>query len=226
MGHTSRFLARALLVLSAFTSAAAAQRQGQIEATPVIGVYLPAATLMEIVDPGSGVGVKLEQQSALALGGRIGYWLTSRVALEGAVTYIPGDIKLTILGTSTPPPTQVEGSQVLDVSARVRYRWPAGRVVVHLLGGVGMVSRFGNLWDLFAQSGIRLTGRQDAAAVLAAGVAAPICSGLDVRVELEDYLHQAKFTVRDGANPPEDTESRLQHDFRLSMGLAIPLGRP
>jgi len=215
----------ALLVLGVISSPVLSQRRGQLEATPQVGLYLPLATLVEVVDPGSGVGVTFEQQTALALGGRVGYWLSARVALEGTVMFVPGDIKLTILGAGTPPPTQAEGSRVLSLGARVRYQWPVGRVAVHLLGGVAAVSRYGNFWDLLEQSGLQVTGRTDVAGVVGAGIAVPVCSGFEFRVEVEDYLHSAKFTIADGVNPPENTDSRMQHDILLAVGLAIGLHR-
>ncbi len=225
MRPAATHVATVLLALGVVSSPVSAQRSGQLEATPQIGMYLPLATLVEVVDPGSGIGVKFEQQAALALGGRVGYWLSSRVALEGAVAFVPGDIKLTVLGAGTPPPTQVEGSRVLDLGVRLRYHWPVGRVAIQLLGGVAAVSRYGNFWDLLEQSGLQVTGRTDLAGVVGAGIAVPVCRGFEFRAEVEDYLHSAKFTIADGVNPPENTDSRMQHDILLAVGLAIGLHR-
>ena len=225
MRLTTRLIVMALLTLSGVSSLARAQRGGRVEAVPFIGFYVPVATLIEVVDPGSGVGVKFEQQAAFSFGGRIGYWVTPRVAVEGAAGYTASDVKLTILGTGTPA-VQSDGARVLGFSARARLRLRAGPAAFHLLGGVAVVSRYGSLWDLLAQSGIPVAGRTDVGALLGAGVAFPVCPGLEFRVEVEDYVHQAKFTVGGGANPPESTDARTQNDLVISTGLAIRLGRP
>lgn len=225
MRSVARVLVAACLAPMVLTSPAKAQQAGRIEVTPVVGLYLPVGTLIEVVDPGSGLGVKFEQQTAFTVGGRVAYWLSPQVALEGAVGYVPGDIKLTIVGTGqTPDPSQTEGGRVLAFSGRVRYRVAAGRPAFHVLGGVSVVSRYGNLWDLLQQNGITITGRTDVGAVLGVSLSLPVSPGFDFRADIEDHVHQAKFTLDDGMNPPENTDSRWQNDLVLSVGLAIQLG--
>jgi hypothetical protein len=54
-------------------------------------------------------------------------------------------------------------------------------------------------------------------------VALPVGKGLALRIDVEDYIHQAKFKF-DLAGLQADTESQLQNDLVLSVGLAIQLG--
>lgn len=76
---------------------------------------------------------------------------------------------------------------------------------------------------MLEDQGITVGGRTDFGVVLGGGVTLPVGSGLALRFDLEDYIHQAKFTV-EVAGQSADTESQLQNDFVLSVGLAIQVG--
>jgi hypothetical protein len=51
----------------------------------------------------------------------------------------------------------------------------------------------------------------------------PVGKKLALRIDVEDYIHQAQFTM-DVQGTQQDTESQLQNDLVLSVGLAIQLG--
>jgi hypothetical protein len=49
-----------------------------------------------------------------------------------------------------------------------------------------------------------------------------VAAGESLAIDVEDYIHQAKFTL-DAQGARADTESQLQNDFVVSVGLAIRL---
>jgi hypothetical protein len=114
---------------------------------------------------------------------------------------------------------------VLAASARVRYRLNAAAAKTgwHLLGGLAVIARSGDMWDVIESQGVTVGGRTDFGVLLGAGVTLPVGSGLALRFDLEDYVHQAKFTLEE-AGQSADSESQLQNDLVLSVGLAIQVG--
>jgi len=210
----------AVLALSPF-AAVVGQGKGQIELTPFVGMYLPLADIIKESDPGSGLSVVFSQKSAFSLGGRLGFGISDRAALEGAFSYTASDVKVEIPGIGG---TAISGTVVAG-SARVLYRLnsPASRTGYHLIGGLAMISRGGDVWSQIESSGTRVDGRTDFGAVIGGGVKLPVGRGLALRIDLEDYVHQAKFTLDDGV-AALDSESQLQNDLMLSVGLGIQLG--
>lgn len=201
--------------------AVAGQGKGRVELTPFFGMYLPVADLLKESDPGSGLSVVFSQKSAFSFGGRIGFGVSDRVALEAAIGYTPSEVKVEVPGFGSAS----DGGTVLAASGRVRYRLnsAAAQTGWHLVGGLAVISRSGDLWDLFESQGTAVEGRTDFGLVVGAGVMLPVGRGLALRFDLEDYIHQAKFTLDDGTTAV-DSESQLQNDLVLSAGLAILLG--
>ena len=211
----------AVLALAPFATLAG-QGKGRIELTPFLGMYLPVADLINLSDPsGSGLTLVFSQKSAFSVGGRVGYGISDRAALEGAFGYTASDVKVEVGGFGS----VALGGRVMQGSARVRYRLnaPASPTGWHLIGGLAMISRGGEVWDSLETGGVRVGGLTDYGAVIGGGVALPIGKGLALRIDVEDYIHQAKFTL-DAQGSQQDTESQLQNDLVLSVGLAIQLG--
>jgi hypothetical protein len=211
----------AVLVLAPLMNAAG-QAKGRVELTPFIGMYLPVADIINISDPtGSGLDLAFSQKSAFSLGGRLGYGLSDRAALEGAFGYTSSDVKIDVGGFGS----VALGGTVLQGSARVLYRLnaPASPTAWHLVGGVAMISRGGEVWDTLSTDSTSVDGRTDFGVVIGGGVSLPVGKGLALRIDVEDYVYQAKFTF-DLAGSRLDTESQLQNDLVLSVGLAIQLG--
>lgn len=210
----------AVLALAPLATAAG-QGKGRVELTPSLGMYLPTADLINLTDPsGSGLSLVFSQKSTFSFGGRLGYWIGDRAALEGAFGYTASEVKFEVPGfVST-----ALGGRVLQGSARVVYRLnqPASSTGWHLIGGLAVVSRSGEMWDSLATGGIQVDGRTDIGAVIGGGVRLPVAERLALRIDVEDYIHQAKFTL-DVQGTPLETESQLQNDLVLSLGLAIQL---
>src|SRR2546428_13731279 len=71
-------------------SAAAPERlaaQAKVELTPFAGLYWPASNLID------ESGSKVEQETIVMFGGRVGGWGTDRVAVEGSFGYAPRKLK-------------------------------------------------------------------------------------------------------------------------------------
>jgi len=86
-----------------------------------------------------------------------------------------------------------------------------------------MTSRGGDIWSQIESSGTKVNGRTDFGAVIGGGVRLPVGKGFALRIDVEDYISQAKFTLDDGVQAVA-SESQLQNDLVLSVGLAIQLG--
>lgn len=210
----------AVLVLAPFATLAG-QGKGRIELTPFLGMYVPVADLIKESDPVSGLSVVFGQKSAFSLGARLGYGLSDRAALEGAFGYTSSDVTVEIPGVGG---TSISGT-VLQGSARVVYRLnaPASPTGWHLIGGLAVTSRGGDIWSQIESSGTKVNGRTDFGVVIGGGVRLPVGKGFALRIDVEDYISQAKFTLDDGIQAL-DSESQLQNDLVLSVGLAIQLG--
>lgn len=210
----------ALLALTPFATAAG-QGKGRVELTPYLGMYLPVADIIKETDLGSGISLSFKQKSALSFGGRLSYGLSDRAALEGAFGYTSSDVRFEVSGIGSAS----LGATVITASARVLYRLnqPASPTGWHLIGGLAMISRGGDIWDQLQTGGATVDGRTDFGAVIGGGVRLPVGRRLALRIDVEDYVHQAKFTIDDGVTAL-DTESQLQNDLVVSVGLAIQLG--
>lgn len=209
-----------VLALAPFATVAG-QGKGRIELTPFLGLYVPVADLIKESDPVSGLSVVFGQKSAFSLGARLGYGLSDRAAIEGAFGYTSSDVSVDVPGLGG---TSLGGT-VIQGSARVVYRLnaPASPTGWHLIGGLAMTSRGGDIWSQIESSGTKVDGRTDFGAVIGGGVRFPIGKGFALRIDVEDYISQAKFTLDDGVQAV-DSESQLQNDLVLSAGLAIQLG--
>lgn len=213
----------AVLALAPLATAAS-QGKGRIELTPFLGMYAPVADIINLTDPsGSGLTLVFSQKSAFSFGGRLAYGISDRAAIEGAFGYTPSDVKVEVASFGS----VALGGTVMQASARVRYRLnaPASQTGWHLTGGLAMISRGGEIWDSLETGGLRIDGRTDFGVVLGGGLALPVGKKLALRIDVEDYIHQAKFTL-DAQGSQADTESQLQNDLVFSIGLAIRLGGP
>jgi hypothetical protein len=61
--------------------------QGSLEVTPLLGAYVPTASIPDISNFACGSLLDPKFGNAVAFGGRAGGWLTDRFAMEGSVWY-------------------------------------------------------------------------------------------------------------------------------------------
>jgi hypothetical protein len=147
--------------------------------------------------------------------------VSDRAAVEGGFGYTASDVRFEVPGFVS----LALGGTVIQGSARVRYRLnqPASATGWYLTGGLAVISRGGEMWDSLATGGLAVDGKTDVGAVIGGGLTLPVGRRLALRIDVEDYIHQAKFTL-DAQGTRLDTESQFQNDLVLSVGLAIQLG--
>lgn len=183
--------------------------QGRVEATPFVGLYMPAS---KIIDEG---GVSLKHNTAFVFGARLGVRATDRVTVEGSVGYTPSGVTIAASGISADT-----SAHVLLASARALFGLgPARSTSWHALAGVTIVDHAGAVYNLLQSGGGSLSGTTDFGMVVGVGGTFKVGSSLAVRVDAEDNLYSAKFNVG-GAN----SQSKFQNDIVASMGLVFRLG--
>src|SRR3989449_7947572 len=76
-------------VMALAAAAAPSAAQGRLEVTPFVGVYVPAAHVIDISAfcPGGPCGEVLKQQVAPLFGARVTAWVRERLALDLSLTY-------------------------------------------------------------------------------------------------------------------------------------------
>lgn len=176
-----------------------------IAVTPFVGFFAPVSDYVVENEflakhaPGFAAGARLTYQTA----GRLGF------AAEGA--YAASDLDLDDEGTEL-----TMDAHVIVVSGTVRYQLlaPDSRVHAHLAAGVAVLTRGGAPYDEFEWSDMT-----DFGGVLGGGVSFPLSERLRVAIELEDFISSASVQEDEMTS-----ESRLQNDFLLTAGVAIPIG--
>jgi hypothetical protein len=228
--------------------------QARLELTPLLGWYLPTTSIAkQVADPHCGgiaqaaalrrfrnvqasaqfpdadCGAVLNQRTGPAVGGRLTGWVTTRVALDLAVSYV-------LSGVVAYPPDIGEGGFDLDMpghlatgSARVLFtfgpqRSPNG---FYVACGAAFVSHRGPAYvDLTAQ---RL-GSAVAPSNVAWGGDAAVGfrfseqpDRVELRMELEDFVYRFSGEVNPvGTSYP----GYLQNDLVFSLGVVVRLLGP
>jgi hypothetical protein len=209
--------------LAVATSPARAAAQRGVDITPVVGLYLPLAKLIDEYDQGSGIRLQTTQLAGFPLGGRVAVWWSARFAVEGSLTYTASEVRVDVSGFGSGTP---DGS-VTTLSARALYRLTGPRargLRWHVLGGLAVIDRGGEWVDNINNAGIAVEGLTDVGAVLGGGMTLAIRGPWSLRVDLEDHVYFAEFTFDDGISPPATTERKLQQDIVVSVGVAFRLG--
>ncbi len=201
----------------------AAMTQVQLDIVPYVGLYRPTSILA------SGLGVTLRQQKSIALGMRITKWWSRRLGIEGTVGYAPSPLWSSQYGLTYP-------AHVLSISAKALLRAtpPAARTLVHVGGGVSLISHGGDAyqpWYVGSTTSVAGTATVGAGIRLAQWVA--------VRLDAEDFVYTtrpgrctrtgegAACAIWDAASltgRPFPTNSTLQSDVVVSFGIAL-IGR-
>jgi hypothetical protein len=158
--------------------------------------------------------VRLRPVAAVALGSRIAFPLSPRVALEGTVTWSPN----LVAQSDYQETIDLEGG-VLFSSARARAqltrRSSQSEVIATLSSGVGIVHRYGDAW-----TGMR--GMTDAALVFGGGLRyVEAGSGLSFTIDVDNYVTRTDYTDNAG----QHYGGRVQHDVLVSFGISIDVQR-
>ena len=202
-------MAAGLAVLMGMPIALAAQAKAEF--IPFVGLYLPAAS---IVDES---GVTLKHNTTFVFGLRLGLQVTDRVGVEGSFGYTPSGVTISAAGIGSAD----TAARVILASGRVLFGVGprTGSTAWHVLAGLSVVAHGGDAYDLLQAGAGSLSGATDIGMVVGVGGKFKIGSSLAVRVDVEDNLYSAKFNLG-GAN----SQSKFQNDVVASMGLVIRLG--
>lgn len=198
-----------LVVLTIASSPAAAQ--SRLEFTPFVGGYFPTKPL--VADTSGGATI-FETNSGPVVGGRLTYWVSPRVGIEGSFGLATSK---THLFAAT---TEFEfRSTTYMADARVLFQVnnPNSPTGLHLLGGVGLTKASNAFFSLADDVG-QLSYEPSIGFVVGAGVSRRIASGLRLRIDLEDRIYTAKFDVPSGGT---DIDDEGQHDIVFSTGLSF-----
>jgi len=195
----------ALLVLAAGMGAGVTPARAQVVFTPMAGTMVPTANVYE--QPGA-IGTA-RQTTAFAAGGRLTLSATGHVGLEAGLIWAPSNVRIT-----TTAGTVDRSSSMLLGSLRLIFvlnsRWDA--VNVYFAAGAGLVRRSG---DAFTD----VDGLTDVTGNVAFGTLFRAGSAFRIRLEMEDYLYQTRFTLPGGEQPGP----RFQNDLVFSLGVSIPI---
>ena len=198
----------------------AAHAQGKIELTPFLGSYY-ALTKMCTDCNKDGSDVTGHQVNAFAFGGRLSYWVSNTIGVEGAFTYAPSraEERVGISGFGL----AVSGKgRIMQASGRLLYR--PQRTNLHFIVGAGIVSRGDTVWQAFKEKTLayprpRLIGFADCSHVAIEGVTLLNSPAWTVNpVRCENVLIKGLTII----NPPESPNTdAIGAKVRL-LGGAVP----
>jgi hypothetical protein len=204
------------LVGTSLAVPSAAQAQGKLELTPFVGNYYALLTMSDDVfggiDPFFGgadpfyADWKGKQLSAVALGGRLTFWISNTVGVEAAAGYTKSSVRLAHPADSL---SFTGKANLLTVSGRFLYR--PGRLNLHLILGGGVMHRGGESYE----RGEKLTSP---AGVVGLSVRAAVSPRFALSVSAEATMYS--FDI-DGSRPTNS--SKLQSDLVVSIGVPIAL---
>lgn len=211
MSHSS--VRSKLAVLSLLVLApAAAQAQARLEITPFIASYYGLTHLSEQEGgPIAGNPFTIDQNNALAFGGRLSVPLSPRFAIEGEVAYSKSGLSILeedAFGDGLDGGISQDG---YNLYASVRAVLTPPRSNLFLIAGPAFIKKGGDAWE-----GIDSEDLRDIGGVVGLGVRANVTPRFRLNLTAETYLYS--FQV-------EGADSKFQADLLVSIGVPIGLGR-
>ncbi len=197
-----------------------AQPQLQVSFSGFGGVYFAAADLFDGVvrtEEAGDLAFKFGQGTGFAVGGRFAVWPTARIGVEVEGVYlgsdVEGDIVASVGGNLVPISGDVDANLFVG-SLNVMYafiRPPLVPLSVYVSGGVGLVSRGGDFFEVFDDT-------SDIAGVAGLGLKYGVAPGIWIRGDVRDYISSYEEDIlRVGA--VRGGESKLQNDVLITVGL-------
>jgi hypothetical protein len=201
----------------------------QIEMSLYGGLYVPTADVG--VDesfsgfPGRSDRIGWRHATSGAVGGRLTFWLSRRFGVEATAQYSPSDVALDPLLPFLLP-SRLDG-RVVTATGRAVWRFtdPDRPVGYHVLGGLGLVTRSGQVFET-------MEGTTDFTFVVGVGLRANLGPRLDLRLDAENYAYWSHFVIvgptrqfEDGTTETVRTDlgNRFVNDLVFSLGLAFRL---
>lgn len=201
----SRSIALGLALL--FGLAAPAGAQMELAVSPIGGVYLPSADVLNRVptEGGQVVAFNISHDPHVLFGGRLSFRF-SRLGVEAEAAYTPSDLDI------------IEDREVIDDASVflgsvnlifVLFEAPFSPFSVHATGGVGLVNHGGDLFEFFEDT-------TDPAGSFGLGIRFGLGPLAQIRVDVRDYIYSFEPSIR---NVDADLGSQLQNDVLATVGL-------
>ncbi len=203
-------------ILLAALAATPALAQG-VSLAPTIGVYAPTSDLVNSLISG-GNTIQFKQKIGLALGGRLGIGLGSRVSLFATGSYVPSKLQATVTQTGVQRDA-ADNTNLWFGSARLGlWLLPSTSIVaIGLNGGVGVAGR--GATTVTASDGNTYTdkSRTDVGGVVGATVGVNL-GPIHLFASADDYIYKPKVFEALGATV------KTQNDVQVAVGFGVPLG--
>ncbi len=187
--------------------------QDAVALTPTIGLYAPATHLVDATI--GGEQVRLKQDVAVALGGRVSLLFGQRITVSATGSYVPSTLNATIDGVSLD-----EGKVNLwFASARATF-WlspPTAPVSFGLGGGLAFIGRGDTRFTTPGGQQLSSPSETNVGGVFT-GVIGLNFGRLKGFVAADNYLYQPSVFESYGVTNP------MQNDLHFTLGLAIPVG--
>jgi hypothetical protein len=201
----------------------AVHAQGKIELTPFVGSFYALAKMCKDCNKDGG-DVTGDQASSFALGGRLSYWISNTIGIEGSFTYTPSraEERAEISGFGL----AVSGKgRLIMASGRLLYR--PQRTNLHFIVGAGVVSRGDTVWQAFKENSPDGVGAKlsSVAGILGLGVHASVTPkfALNVSAEMNLYSFDPRLATVTSPAPNSANGSKLQADLLVTIGVPITL---
>jgi hypothetical protein len=203
----------------------AARAQAKFEFSPFVGSYYALTKMCtDCENNNSGSNLTSKQLSAFAVGGRLSYWISNTIGIEGAFTYSPSQAEERFQVSSFGLAASGKG-RIIQASGRLLFR--PQRTNLHFTVGAGIVSRGDTVWQAFKfrsdspdSVGAKLTS---VAGILGAGVRASVTPKFALNVSAEVALYS--FDPHLAASPATSSANggKLQADLVIAVGVPITL---
>lgn len=216
-----------LVLAGAVVTPSVARAQAKFEFTPFLGSYYALTKMCsDCNNNGDGSNLTSHQVNAAAIGGRLTYWLSRTMGIEGSFTYTPSRVEERADSAGFGIAFSGKG-RVMLASGRVLFQ--PERTNLHFIVGAGIVSRGDTVWTAIKTNspdgkGAKLTS---VAGILGVGVRASVTPkfALNVSAEAAIYSFDPRFGEQTSPAPNSANGGKLQADLLVSVGVPITLSK-
>jgi hypothetical protein len=218
-------LAGAIAAVPTLTSA---QLAGRVVVTPYVGAYLPTDHVARIgrTPDGTMFTADAKQQTAMAFGANVSFWLTDHLAIEGGSAYSASGLRSTMAldePAGLASAGQKENAHIWLGSVKVMMQLLPDESAFNLRFGVGpaIISHGGSAYAGNADG--KLSGLTDYGAAMSLCTRISLMDNVALRLRGENYMYYSKMGWKSNIDPTREFsfDSRMQHDFVLSAGLQL-----
>jgi hypothetical protein len=216
-----------LVLASAVVTPGTARAQATFELTPFLGSYYALTKMCtDCNNNGDASNLTSHQVNAATIGGRLTYWVSRTVGIEGSFSYAPSraEERAEVSGFGL----AVSGKgRLLLASGRLLYR--PQRTNLHFIIGAGIISRGDTVWQAFKENAPDTVGAKltSVAGILGAGVRASVTPKFALNVSAEVNLYSFDPRLGQQTSPTNNSANggKLQADLVISVGVPITLSK-